>query len=295
MTGEPAPLVSIGMPVFNAKGTLGAAVRSILNQTYQNWELILIDDGSTDGTVRLAREFTDERVRVVEGVINLGLPKRLNEAVLLARGVFFARMDSDDVAYPHRLEREVEYLLSHPDVDVVGTAVIVFRGEGLPIGVRHAQGADHREICVAPQRGFKLPHPTWMGRVSWFRVHPYRVGAIGVEDQDLLLRSHLESCFACLPDILLGYREDRISVRKLLRRRCSFSTALLREVWRGGPLIYLVGIFEQVLKIMVDVFAIASGLNYKLLRHRAQPASQDEIRVWATVWIQCLGAKTEPG
>jgi glycosyltransferase involved in cell wall biosynthesis len=290
MIREQEPLVSIGMPVFNSERTLATAIRSIVNQTYQNWELILIDDGSRDRTLRVAREFMDRRMQVVEGATNLGMPTRLNEAVLLAKGVFFARMDGDDVAYPRRLERQAAYLVSHPDVSVLGTAVMVFRGEGSAIGVRGTQGSSHAEICARPQGGFKLAHPTWMGRLSWFRTRPYWAGAALVADQDLLLRTHSESRFECLPEILLGYREERISARKNLRYRYWFSKALLCEAWRRRSAGYLAGIPEQLLKAAVDMVAIGTGLNYKLLRHRAYPARPPELREWETVWAQCGGA-----
>ncbi len=95
-----SPLVSIGMPVFNCEKTLRATVASILNQDYGNWELIIIDDGSSDMTLDTARSFTDPRIRVVPGAGNLCLPARLNEAVGLSRGKYFARMDGDDISYP---------------------------------------------------------------------------------------------------------------------------------------------------------------------------------------------------
>jgi glycosyltransferase involved in cell wall biosynthesis len=287
MTSERGPLVSIGMPLFNAERTLSVTVRSLFHQAHENWELFLIDDGSPDGTVGIARSFADNRIRVVEGGVNLGLPSRLNQAVSLAGGTFFARMDQDDVAYPERLARQVEYLVSHPDVHVLGTSVMVFGSEGRPIGVRHAPGCSHTEICAHPCSGFPLAHPTWLGRTSWFRAHPYTADAIMCEDQDLLLRTHSESRFASLAEILLGYREERISIRKLLRTRCCFSRALVREALRRRSPAYLMGVPQQMLKAAIDMAAITSGLNYRLLRHRARPATEDELRGWAQVWAQC--------
>jgi glycosyltransferase involved in cell wall biosynthesis len=290
MITEQEPLISIGMPVFNSEQTLATAIRSIVNQTHQNWELILIDDGSRDRTLEVAGGFTDRRIQVVEGAANLGMPTRLNEAVLLAKGAFFARMDGDDVAYPQRLERQVAYLVSHPEVNVLGTAVMVFRGDGTAIGVRDTKGRSHEEICARPQGGFMLVHPTWMGRLSWFRARPFWPGASLVADQDLLLRTHSESRFECLPEILLGYREQRISAGRILRYRYWFSKALLREAWRRHSGGYLAGIPEQLLKAAVDMVAITSGLNYKLLRHRARPAQEAEEREWEGVWAHCGGA-----
>src|SRR4051794_36827493 len=120
MSTRTTPLVSIGMPVRNNEKTLGVAVRSIVRQTYPQWELLLINDGSTDGTLEVARGFCDERIRVIDEPESRGLPARLNQAVAAARGEYFARMDGDDLSYPERLERQVAYLQAHPEVDLVG-------------------------------------------------------------------------------------------------------------------------------------------------------------------------------
>src|ERR1700684_499695 len=100
------PLVSIGMPVYDCEKTIAVSLRSILNQTFTEWELIIIDDGSQDGTLARAREFDDPRIRIVDGQRNLGLPARLNQAVHLSGGTYFARMDGDDIAYPERIEKQ---------------------------------------------------------------------------------------------------------------------------------------------------------------------------------------------
>ncbi|PSB51390.1 glycosyltransferase family 2 protein, partial [Chroococcidiopsis cubana CCALA 043] len=91
------PLVSIGMPVFNCEQVLTSAVNSIVNQTYQNWELILIDDGSKDKTLEVANSFSDPRIKVISDGLNLKLPRRLNQAISLSKGKYFARMDGDDI------------------------------------------------------------------------------------------------------------------------------------------------------------------------------------------------------
>lgn len=92
------PLVSTGMPVFNCQQTLNTAVQSILNQTYSNWKLIMIDDGFQDRTLDIAHSFHDPRIKVVSGGQNQQLPIRLNQAIALSRGKCFARMDGDDVS-----------------------------------------------------------------------------------------------------------------------------------------------------------------------------------------------------
>ncbi|HBH80927.1 MAG TPA: glycosyltransferase family 2 protein, partial [Nitrospira sp.] len=106
------------MSAYNASGTIDLALRSILAQTYQNWELILVDDGSTDRTAERVLHVKDSRIRFIqESSGNMGLASRLNQCVRLARGEYIARMDADDVAYPQRFERQVQFLKEHRDID----------------------------------------------------------------------------------------------------------------------------------------------------------------------------------
>ena len=214
------PVVSIAMPVRNCERTLKLAVGSILAQTYPSWELLLIDDGSSDGTAEIARSFQDSRIIVYSDGMARGLVARLNQAIALSRAKYFARMDGDDVAYPERLERQLAYLESHPDVDLIGAAILVFGQDGTPLGKRVVR-PDHEAICSTPASGFGLAHPTYVGRLEWFRRHGYREQALRCEDQDLLLRTYRCSRFANVPEILLGYREETIALRKLLPARRS--------------------------------------------------------------------------
>ncbi len=96
------PLISIAMPVYNCETTVAASLRSILLQSYPRWELLVIDDGSTDATLEIVRGFQDPRIRIVADGEHRLLPCRLNQAIAMARGQFFARMDGDDIAYPAR-------------------------------------------------------------------------------------------------------------------------------------------------------------------------------------------------
>jgi glycosyltransferase involved in cell wall biosynthesis len=284
----PRPLISIGMPVFNCEKTLGVAVRSILNQTYTNWELLLMEDGSSDRTLELARSFVDPRISVVADGDHKGIAPRLREAVEMSRGEYFARMDGDDIAYPERLERQIGYLEQHPDVDLVGCSMLVFNIDGSALGIRLAPES-HERICQHPCAGFHIGHPTWMGGTEWFRAHEYDAKAIGAEDQVLLLRSFPTSRFAGLPDILCGYREDRLVLRKILRSRYTFGVAVFREFFgRGKYFIALGGVLQQCLKALIDTFAITTGLNYRILRHRAASFDQLELRRWENVCAQLL-------
>jgi glycosyltransferase involved in cell wall biosynthesis len=281
-----APLVSIGMPAFNCGETLAVAIRSILNQTYKNWELLVMEDGSSDRTLEVARSFSDPRISVLSDYSHKGLVPRLNQAVTTSHGEYFARMDADDVAYPKRLERQVEYLQQHPEVDLLGCPMLMFKDDGITIGCRPTPET-HEEICRQPSSGFRIAHATLMGRTSWFRAHPYDPHNPRAEDQVLLLRNYATSHFACLPEILYGCREDRLRLRKILVGRYGFVKGAVTEFLSRRKYITAGGaVLKQLGKAHVDVFAVLTGLNYRVLAHRARPLQPEQLQRWAEVWSQ---------
>ncbi len=182
---EQVPLVSVAMPVFNGGQHLLAAISSIVEQTFANWELLLIDDGSTDGAIASLPAGLDTRIRVLSDGLNQGLAARLNQSILLARGKYFARMDHDDVAHPQRLECQVRYLESHAGTDLLGTRCVAISERDEILGELPFH-ENHDDICSRPWLGFYLPHPTWMGRTEWFFKYGYAEPApFRCEDQEL--------------------------------------------------------------------------------------------------------------
>ncbi len=277
------PIVSVGMPVFNCAGTIGQAICSILNQTFKDWELLIIDDGSTDNTLEIATSFDDPRIIVTRGGENKRLPARLNECVNKASGTFFARMDGDDIAYPGRFECQLEYLRSYPEVDLAAAWVVVFRSDGVALGVRRGL-LTHEQMWAHPWKGVLMPHSTWMGRIEWFRGNQYRTGT-AVEDQDLLFRTYQKSRFATVPQIVLGYREDTLSLPYLLTQRwyaCRHivPNAIQQRRFTDAALC----IVAEAAKGLTEAVAISTGLNHRLLRRRAMPIRGDEAREWHSVW-----------
>lgn len=275
------PLVSIAMPVRNVASTVAIAIRSILLQTYTNWELLLIDDGSSDHTAEIVREFRDERIRLIAHVQSLGLAVRLNEAIALAKGRYFARMDGDDVCFPSRLTKQVAYLEARQEVDLLGCGAIVFNRSGRLQGAL-PQRLTHEDICAKPWAGFYLPHPTWMGRVEWFRANPYDNSAIRAQDQELLLRTYRHSRFASLPDICLGYRQDSVPLARAVRSRLHFGRALLAQIVGGRNLALMPGVFLLMGKLLLDVLSIPLGVRSR--HHRAESVGPDLVQTWDSLW-----------
>ena len=257
------PVISIGMPIFNAGRCLRAAVLSIVQQSFTRWELIIIDDASTDGALDSIRDLDDPRIKIVEGTDNRGLASRLNEAVGFARGAYFARMDQDDISHPERLARQLDFLESQRDVDVVGTRCVLIDEEDQASGILEFP-ENHDDVCRRPWRGILMPHPTWMGKTEWFRQHHYRSpGSYFCEDQELLLRTHQTARFAVLPESLLAYRvKGPVPTAKILRTRTTLAALQFRHfLGKARQLDALKAVGVCMAKCAHDIAAPLVGLS----------------------------------
>jgi len=129
------PLISVVMSVYNNRDFVGAAIRSILSQSFSDFEFLITDDGSTDGSSAILDEFAagDDRIRVFHQA-NKGLTLSLNEMIARSCGAYIARMDADDVSLPRRFEDQIQYLGTHARCAVVGTGYLVIDAQGRPIG-----------------------------------------------------------------------------------------------------------------------------------------------------------------
>lgn len=215
-----APMLTVAMPIYNPGEYLRPAVLSILKQTFTDWEMLIIDDGSTDNAIDGISDLVDYRIRIFRDGVNKGLAARLNESIDMARGTYFARMDQDDISYPERFSKQLELLKSDAKLDVVAVKAISISEQGekngyLPFALTHT------EICARPWLGFYLPHPTWMGTTAWFRKNRYKIPQpYFCEDQELLLRSYEKSKFACVPEVLFEYRiRAKVNHKKLFGTR----------------------------------------------------------------------------
>ena len=277
---ERLPLVSVIMSMRNSASTVGAAVRSVQLQSLCDWELIIIDDGSSDQSSSIVSSFGDKRIRLVREQQSTGLATRLNQAVDLARADLIARMDADDVCFPERLARQVARLREEPQLDLVSCGAVVFTSDGELVGELPV-GLDHQDIVARPFMGFPFPHPTWCGRAVWFRSNPYDSRLRYAEDQDLLLRSFRHSRFGALDKVLLGYRQDQLSLKKLLPGRATFMASLWRHALGTGEFLpMLSGLTNQVAKGLVDITTVGFGLNRPMQQYRLKSVSPAIAPAW---------------
>ncbi len=218
--------VSIGLPFLNSARTLVTAVRSIFAQSLQDWELILVDDGSSDESLKLARQIKDHRVRVVSDGVNRGLSCRLNQIAVLAQYEYLARMDADDIMHPCRLEHQLAHLTANPSIEVLGSLVYVMDAHGDVFGIR-GQLARLPNLRSVIAHGLFI-HPTVIGRRAWFLANPYDTAFPRGEDHELWIRTLSSSKFAVLDEPLLFYR-DAVGARGKYNASCRNERKILRK------------------------------------------------------------------
>lgn len=203
---ELQPLVSVVMPVYNAGRFLREAIDSILRQDFADFEFVIVDDGSEDGSREVVRSYTDRRIRLIVNPANLGVVRSLNAGIEAARGTLVARMDADDVCAPDRLGRQVAFLREHEDVLVVGTFIENIDGQGRSFG-RTSFPVTDSALRVRLRHGCPLAHPTvMMRRPAVVSAGLYREPMRHAEDYDLWLRMAERGKLANLPFIGLKYR-----------------------------------------------------------------------------------------
>ncbi len=216
------PSVSVILPVFNAERYIAPAVLSILDQTFRDFELIIINDGSTDQSQAILEKLAagDDRVRLISRP-NTGYVPALNEAIELSTGEFIARMDADDICLPDRLAKQVAYLRANPDCVLLGTHVAQMDQDGAVIGPMRDIAFGHETIVHALlRRGWPMVHPSVMMRTSAVRqIGGYVVEFCPNEDHDLFLKLSEIGQLENLPDVLLRYRKHAASESTVKRHR----------------------------------------------------------------------------
>lgn len=261
-------LVSIAIPVYNGESYLRDAIQSVVNQTFQDWELYLINDGSTDNSLAIMQEYAlnDIRIKVIDDGQNKGLVTRLNQSIEIAIGKYYARMDADDIMYVTRIEEQVKFLESHPDVDVLGTSIMIIDNNNNIMGSGMCSGRVNSFI-----------HPTVMGKLEWFRANPYCEWALRAEDMELWSRTASKSKFWALNRPLLFYREFGIPV---VRKYIQTQKTLLRIYFRykkyeKSCFWFIKNSMYTIIKIIVYmVFALFGRTDILISKRRRIPLAE---------------------
>jgi glycosyltransferase involved in cell wall biosynthesis len=220
------PLISILLPVYNAEKYLKESIESILHQTYKNLELIIINDGSIDDSKNIIKSYNDQRIIYIENKNNKGLIHSLNEGIEISKGEYIARMDSDDISFPERIEYQLQFLIENPTIGIVGTHAVFFtESSDKPIknwnlDLKTNQPSEIRntlkwENCII--------HPSICMRKSIAKDLLYDETQKNYEDYDLWLRaSAMNIEIGKINQPLLYYRVQPNSITQKMIRNNNF-------------------------------------------------------------------------
>lgn len=196
------------MLAYNEETVIGEAIQSILDQTYEDWELIIVDDGSTDGTPDVVARFEDPRIRYVRQE-NQGRGAARNAALRASRGQYIAIADADDISLPSRFQKQVAFLEAHPEVGVVSAQLKFFTARHAPTYLFDFP-VEKDAIQARFSQGFMgVAHPASMiRRVVFDSIGNYAEECLRAQDLELFLRASDHFSFATLPEVLVLYRND---------------------------------------------------------------------------------------
>jgi glycosyltransferase involved in cell wall biosynthesis len=269
--------ISIGIPIYNAEAYLADAIKSVLAQNYPYWELILVNDGSTDNSLQIAQEFAarDTRIRIISDGLNKKLPARLNQIVKEAKYNFIARMDADDFMHPQRLEKQWSFLEENKKYDLVASGLISIDNHNNVKGFRCVDQLF--DEFSSPSLNYPIVHPSVMARKSWYLRNQYSEKYPRAEDFELWTRAITKKDFkmAVLPDLLLYYREEgNLSKHKIIN---SYKDILkIYANYYGNS--FNIEVVKLYLKILVVNIMSYAGNLQKLANRRNKYFESDILK-----------------
>ena len=266
------PKVTVFIPVHNREDYICVAVNSILAQTFENFELVVVDDGSTDRTVEVLESYSDPRLRIGRNPGNLGIPATRNHGLDLARGEYIALLDSDDHAYPRRLERQVKYLDANPDITQVGSWCSFMDSHGNMLDKVRRQPLKPEDIHAHLLFHCPVINRTVMARTGSLRGLGYDTDFPRCQDYDMHCRlvtsGHL---LANLPEILVCGREHP-----------GRFTGLTSDLGRERK----IAVYRRMLQ-RIDIEASEDELrrHHALARPAERPLEVEDYLEWAEAWL----------
>ncbi|XPF93995.1 glycosyltransferase family 2 protein [Colwellia sp. RE-S-Sl-9] len=277
--------VSIGIPFYNPGNFLKQSIYSILNQTFTDFELILLDDGSTDNSLEIAKSFDDRRIKVISDGKNKSLPVRLNQIIDIAQGEYIARMDADDLVSLDRIIKQVKLLDNSPDIDIVATGLCSITDENEVIGYRQpsVEVLDNLSVSDAIFGLSGIAHATILVRKSWYLRNSYNENTKLKEDYQLWIDAAIKKDLkvAFIKEPLYYYREESsVSPKKAIRAYFNGLKIVLFQYLQFltfGNKVKIVG--KTIAKVLFVFFANIFKLENKLLTLRNKSTHQDPVLI----------------
>lgn len=274
--------LTIGIPFYNPGEYFYDSIKSILLQSFTDFELILIDDGSSDDSLAVARSFSDPRIVVISDNLNLGLPARLNQIVNLSKGEYVARMDADDLVSMDRILKQVQFLDKNSDIDIVSTGICSISNNCKFMSVRIPKFTKRLDLSLkdAIKGATGVAHATIMARKSWCLRNRYDESAKLMEDYQLwidsLIRNDLKVGFIKEP--LYFYREEiSVQYNKVIQSYKNQSEIVSKKYARMLPLnTRVLFSLKMKAKMLITWLFNLFGIMDRLISLRNRGTVQDE-------------------
>lgn len=260
------PLVSVVMPAYNGEKYIGEAIESVLNQTYSNWELVIVEDCSTDSTLKVIREYRDERIKLLCNTENMGIAATTNKAIENSSGKYIALLDDDDVSETERLQLQVDYLESHPEIDILGGGFSRIDGESRFTGYHREPRRNPNYIKAMLLLGnLDFANSTAMIRSDFLKNNhlSYKENCYGMQDYRFYIDASKVGKISSIPNFLLRYRVHDENETKRNQRECTeqrarcYSEFIMDSLTKSGYA------FNEEEENILCRFVTASGTGFR--------------------------------
>ena len=282
------PILSILMPVYNVENYIEEAVYSILNQTFRDFELIILDDCSPDKSLQIVKKIIDPRIRIYHGEKNVGLANILNVGLKLARGKYIGRMDSDDISDLSRFERQIHYMESHPDVDLCSCAMELF-GAKNDIWIRNS---NFEEIKISALFFSPILHASSVWRRKSFEELEFRQEMVPAEDYDLWTRAIAKGLkLINIPEVLYKYRIHPTQITNSVSSVQKLSDVKMNYLHMIFPTVDVDDINIVDVTCENDLYVLKKSINKLLDINKTDPFFNPTLlrkRLWNYYCVQVL-------
>lgn len=276
------PRVSVMMPAYNAAATLRLALASVLAQTFEDWECIVVDDGSHDATHEVAQSTRDERIKVIRLLGNRGRPFARGTALEASAGEYLCMLDADDWMYPERLAAQVQVLDAQPDVAIVSAGLAIVSARGDLVGARcfgHGKTLGLSEPVLPPNLP-PIAHAPSMLRRSDIGIIRYDPRLKLSQDADFLLRVLTGKRYFLMPDLLYAYTElTSVTLSKLLRAH-HYTRVIQRKYFAEHRLKAALNIVDSYAKSAAYAALFTLGLGPRSIAARSVAPSAEQARAF---------------
>lgn len=226
-------MISVVLATYNDEKYIKEAIDSVLDQTYRDFELIIIDDGSSDRTADIICSYDDKRIIFIQNERNMGLPYSLNKGMEIAKGEYIARMDGDDICFPQRFQKQLEYMEQHSDITICGTNRLDVSENGKKSSKRFFP-EESEALKARLLFGNPIAHSSWFIRKEDFLKYHFKYNEDFRYSQDYeLIYRVLKSCkIACVQTVLMKYRVNEKTKTNGTRRDLKYTIKVFRQIMR---------------------------------------------------------------